>query len=205
MMAKIIPVKILLLSFVLMLSACAYAPNVHNVRVLSKIDVPVQRLMFVYRDLQMKKHQRFGHGNVTVADVGFEQFGPILVENASNVFSKYGLTVEKSALYPAGKKIDYKGVVLEDNKKPLYLMTVYPLQGKTTANRHSTRVSYVFVMAVMNMKTKKAIWTAKIDTGTWKGQDFLMRHLPSTEYDKEYAVQFLDSLAQEMKKAKVTQ
>jgi len=205
MMTKTIPVKILMLSFILILSACAYAPNVHNARVLSKIDMPVKRMMFVYRDLQMKKHQRYSRGNVTIADVGFENFGPKLVDNVSDVFFKYGVTIETSVLYPAGKKIDYQSIVLEDDNKPLYLMTVFPLKGKITANRHSTRVSYVFNAVVMNMKSRKAIWTAKIDTGTWKGQDFLQRHLPSTEYDKEYAIQLLDSLALEMKKAKIIQ
>lgn len=182
---------IFLCGFVVLLSACGSAPTVRDSRVTADSLKRTEKIQFVYRRSDLKTISQYINGSVVYSENGYPQFGQLLVNKASEIFSSVGVGVTES------RKIDSKETI---NLTDVPTLLVYATSGKIAANRHATNVSFVFDATLIDPSTRRVVWRASIDTSTWRGRDLVTESFKQTLYDESYAEQLLKVLAEQMKR-----
>lgn len=180
-----------------LVAACASPPSIRDSSMLVKDYAKAERINFVYRAVEMKtvSSQRYGQG-ASIADTGFDDFGKLLVAQAGDVFSGRHVTVLSSSLQDGAALLPSFAAPAGETLSPILL--VQPVSGKSQANRHSTRSSYVFSAQLLDPASRRLLWKATIDTSVWVGQDLVMKNFEKTTYDAAYARQLLLALAEKM-------
>ena len=74
------------------------------------------------------------------------------------------------------------------------LIMVTPRGGKILSGTNGATVDVVFGVRVIDAASAKPIWEGSVDTNTWKGRDFLSKHIQGSKFDQAYADQFWDSV-----------
>ena len=57
----------------------------------------------------------------------------------------------------------------------------------------------MFDACLIELASRRVLWTATIDSSTWSGHDIVLKHLQKTLYDAAYAEQLLKAVADQMK------
>lgn len=185
----------------LLLVACGSAPTIKESKVMSTITDKTRNLQFIYRKVEMRlvSTTSYGSGGVSIANTGFDDFGPLLARQAEIVFAPYQVGV-MSAKVIEGKepiRIDVSQAGASTNAPAV--LVVAPTSGKVSGNGRATSASYVFSALLINPDGRSTLWRATIDTSAWTGQDIVLKHMSKTLYDEAYATQLLTAIANQMK------
>jgi hypothetical protein len=196
-----VSIRLFLLSAVIfLLSACGSAPSISESKVLSQNAEKAKALQFVYRKPQMRTVSSSSYGTgVRVGDTGIENFGLLVAKQAESVFAANQIKVLSAKVQEGNGPIAVDSTPQTDGSGAGQLLVVSPESATVTANRQSTRTSYIFGVALIDTQSKKMTWRAKIDTSTWKGTDFVMRNIEGQTYNEAYATQLLEVIVKQMK------
>ncbi|MDP1655160.1 MAG: hypothetical protein Q8K91_08475 [Hylemonella sp.] len=166
----------------------------------------MKSLQFVYRKAEMRtvSSTSYGQGGVSIANTGFDGFGPLLVKQAEAAFAQQKVTVVGAKVIEDKEpiKVESSSQAADDGTARTFaapVLIVTPTSGKVSANQHATRTSYVFSVLLIDPDARRTIWRATIDTSTWSGQDFVLKNVSKTLYDESYASQLLSAIANQMK------
>jgi hypothetical protein len=183
----------------LLLSACGAAPTIRDSKRLDNTAARTERLSFIYRHSEMKTVSSYGTGSAWDGETGYPDFGKFLVSQAPTVFQSYGVRITTSRLVEGKVPIDIKAEMETGETVADHVLLLYANSGQVSANRHATRISFVFNAQLVNIQSKKTVWKASIDTSTWSGRDFIQKNFEKTTYDDKYAKQLLQTVADKMK------
>lgn len=156
-------------------------------------------MSFVYRQSEMKTVSSYGSEAAWDGETGYPDFGRFLVNRAPMVFQSYGVRITTSRLVDSKLPIDFKTEKETVETVVDHVLLLYASSGQVSANRHATRISFVFNAELVNVGSKKMVWKASIDTSTWSGRDFIQKNFEKTMYDDKYAKQLLQAVADKMK------
>jgi hypothetical protein len=191
-------IRLIVLSVVVFLSGCGAAPTIRDSKIINKAAVQTDRLIFVYRQSEMKTTSSYGKGSANQGETGFYEFGKFLINQAPNVFETYGVKVTNSRELEARSPLSIQDTTGTANPVDKVLL-LHATSGHVSANNHATRISYIFEAQLLDVPTRKLIWKASIDTSTWSGRDFLQKNIEKTTYDDKYAKQLLQVVAKKLK------
>jgi hypothetical protein len=190
---------LLTLSLLFFITGCGAPPTIRDSQVLAQGFEKARSIRFIYRNVEMKTTSYYSHGyGASVADTGFNEFGPLLAARSESAFARLGIAIVESKVLDE-KEADRSAVQGAGGVK-LPILILFPTKGKISANGHATVASYVFRALLIDPEAKRTVWKADVDTSTWVGQDFLMKHANKTIYNEAYADQLLNTVAEQMKK-----
>jgi hypothetical protein len=180
-----------------LLAGCGAPPAIRQSQVMAGNPGKTASLQFIYRNVAMTTVSSDGDGSIIAADTGFSRFGELLAQQAEPAFARHKVTVTETK-------------VLHDNERPALdpaahgamppVLVIAPSSGKTRSNGRATSTSHVFDACLMELASRRALWTATIDTSTWSGHDIVLKHWQKTLYDAAYAEQLLKAVADQMKR-----
>ncbi|MBI2306870.1 MAG: hypothetical protein HYU78_06155 [Rhodocyclales bacterium] len=182
----------------LLVAACGSPPSIRESSLLTANFEKARRLHFVYRQVELKTTSSYSYGRgAYIADTGFSQFGALLANQAAQAFAEKKVAVASAQVIDESATFPPQGVMGADNT-PLPVLLVAPVSGSSQGTKQATSISHVFSVRLLDPRTKRLIWKASIDTRTWSGQDFVMKHAAKTLYDEAYAAKFLGAVAEKM-------
>ena len=185
--------------FVAFLAGCASPPSVRESSLLFREFAGTDRLVFVYRNVTMKTVSSYsfgnnpGRGTASFADTGFDDFGKLVVGQATGVFAERKVNVPSARLLEGNAAL--QGLPGESQ---LPILVVEPYREKKQASSMSTVASYEFSAQLMDPASRRLVWKAKIDANAWIGQDFVMKNFEKKALDGTQARSFLKAIAEKM-------
>ena len=193
------PYRLVYVALVVLLASCGAAPSVRDSQRIDTTSPRIDHLIFVYRHSDMKIVSSYGTGSVSHGETGYLEFGKFLINQAPIVFQSYGVNVPISRQVEAKTPLDVQSETSTGGTQANFMLLLYATSGRVSANRQATHISYVFNAQVLDIRVKKLIWKANIDTSTWSGRDFIQKNFEKTIYGDAYAKQLLQVIATKMK------
>lgn len=190
-------IKFMSLGFAVALAtACGAPPVVQSSEILVVPAQKTQNVRFVYNDVDLVKDdkQSRGTGNVALDSNGFGSFGPNVVAVSTESLAKYGLAVADSSVLKNRETLAFNPSISKD----IFLLVITPVRANISQSGRAIWANHRFNCQLIHPSTGKVSWRAFIDTQTFRPQfdSAPMR----TELDEKYARQFLDLLAQRLRK-----
>ncbi len=183
-----------------LLVACGSAPVVRGQPVVNASTAKMSRILFFYHEATLTSSSTADKTRFRVGadETGLYQFGDAMVSRATPAFQKNGVVVVHAAVVPVGEwqqfgRKTFNELGLEARTGAM-LITVRPQGGKTLTGTNGATVDVVFGVRVFDAVSAKLIWEGFVDTSTWKGRDFLSKHVQGSQFDQAYADQFWDSV-----------
>lgn len=180
-------------------AACGSPPMVRDSKVLAPDVAKASSFSFYFRNVSMRtaSSQNYGRG-ATLSDNGFSEFPGKVAEQAPAVFSQRGIALLAAEVVQGNDpvRLDSGPKNAEGNPVPALVLT--PTSGRLSANGHAAIAAFVFSAQIFDPRSRRLVWTATIDTKSWKGQDFVMKGFKSTAFDAAYAKQLLDAVVEQM-------
>lgn len=188
-----------------LLSACGHAPYVKSSSVININPEKIDTLSYAFYAQKLKKSVS-SYGNaasvvrptVVLSDSGFNDIGRWTVENAPQVFARHNITIAETRYLESDDLSTPQPIQKDVNGKSLPLLLLTPLEGTITGNGHATVSSHTFRARLLIAGSKREIWNATVQTGSWRGDDAVLRNIKDYSYNEAYAVQFLEALIQRM-------
>lgn len=182
------------------LSGCSSAPTITESNVILPVAEKVRSLEFVYHKPLMKvTRSSYGKFIPATDDMGFDDFGNLLVKEAPVVFAQNHVAIVEAKLIEVSQKLETNSLPKGAGDTPLPILLVEPRHGYNRSNGRASMGGYVFEAQLINSTRQQVIWKASIDTNVWKGQDFVMKNIQRDVYDESYADQFLTQLVTRLK------
>jgi hypothetical protein len=192
----------------IILAACGAPPTIRDSKVISQPTKKTERLIFVYRQSEMKTVSTYGVGSALQGQTGFYSFGKFLVEQAPIVFENLGIQVVSSKELDAKAPINIQEGIKDESKPADKILLLYATSGHASSSGTSTRVSYVFEAQLFEVNTRKVIWKASINTETLGLANFgrtvaADSNSSAYTYNNEYAKLLLNSVVKKLKEDKM--
>lgn len=188
-----------------LLMGCATGPAIQQQKLLRSPTGKVSQVFFFYQDVVMTTSTTYSKGyvNFSMNETGFDQFGESLVGRAKPVFEKQGVVVPHASVIPPGEWQQQARKVLStvppSQIRASHLLVVTPYRGTGNATVHSSSVTFVFRVRLIEGASSSAVWEGLINTQTWKGKDFVMKNIDGHKFDAAYADLFLSQVLDSLK------
>lgn len=189
------------LALVALLAACGHAPMVGGVEVSR---TPVEKpdtLVVVYRMPELKRTvtERPGYisgipiqRHIALNDTAFEELGRWMIESAPSILARRGIALAGAYFVEQ----DQAPPVLPKGagEVALPVLVIVPQRSSVSGNGHATMASHTFSARLLAPDGGADYWRATVQTGSWEGNDLVMRNLPGYRYDEAYAASILETV-----------
>ncbi|MCW8825618.1 MAG: hypothetical protein OQK78_04260 [Gammaproteobacteria bacterium] len=190
----------LFITLALTVSVCSAESSVQSSRYTGVGGAAISSLSFVYHKSDMKFVSHEGAGTGTAKDTGFDNFGALLMSQAKELFANYG--VEVVGVRSSKTKMPFAYAGFEPGNEAIAkskMLFIYADSVHVNSSQHSTQITYLFNVRLLDPNRRKANWMASISSSTWVGTDPAMKNRSPVLYDANQAEQFLMTVAEKMK------
>lgn len=182
-----------------LLGGCTSA-SIQEAKVISPEAQKTKKLLVVYRNVPLTETSSKGGDK---SSVGYKQelldFGKLLLKEAQPVFAQNGVVVTATDTIYAEAPVPLGSVPKEKGEIATPTLLITPMSGTTytrTSNSsqyNSIQVDYIFALQLIDLASRRMVWTAKINTGYRDARDSRFGN------DREYAAKLLGVVAGQMK------
>ena len=184
--------KTICLAALLLLASCGAPPTIRSSETTVGISQKISSIRLLYRDVELtQSNNTLNSGYIPVGSLGFAKFGDKITSVAPQVLAPYGLTVSAVSVV-SGNQVIISAI------RNGYRLVITPVAAKLSQSGNALWASHAFSCEVINESSGQSLWKAILDTRTFRPQ---VESAPGkTEFDEAYARQFLQSIADRLKK-----